>query len=89
MALIDNPLFAGKSAPQLGAMAMLSQAPSTDIAPSIPKEEFIQQKNNGADVFKNYAMSNVTTDDVDQKLLEISTKKDSAYADSVKYFKSI
>ena len=45
-------------------------------------------KSNGADIMKQYAMSNVTTDDIDQKIETNKTKKFEAFAEILKYAKA-
>jgi hypothetical protein len=51
-------------------------------------QEFSTAKNYGADMFKQYAMNNVTTDDIDKQIEDNKTKKFQAFADIVKYAKA-
>lgn len=60
----------------------------TEVAPNVPKEDFLTRKNSGAEIFKNYATNSVTVDDLDTKIADVTNKKITAYADLTKYFKS-
>lgn len=51
-------------------------------------QEFSTAKNYGADIFKQYSMNNVTTEDIDTQLNDIANKKITAYTELTKYFKS-
>lgn len=75
----------------LQAQAMQSVAP----APVIPAQatvdtsaDFMEKKDYGADMFKQYAMNNVTTEDIDQQLTDLTNKKADAYVELQKFYKS-
>jgi hypothetical protein len=70
---------------QAGSQAMFSPATTT---PAPTAETFLNEKNYGEDLFKRNAIAKVTTDDIDQSLVDLVNKKSDAYADIMKYYRA-